>query len=314
MGLSPGERVADPACGTGGFLLGAYQAMRSRAKGSREAKFLREQAISGTDIVSNVVRLCAMNLHLHGLGGKTPLVSIADSLAAPQSPVDVVLTNPPFGQRSSITVIGKGGRRQKERIAYERPDFWATTSNKQLNFLQHVYTMLCPGGRAAVVVPDNVLFASLAGEIVRRELLTKCNVHTMLRLPAGIWYSPSVRANVLFFDRSTPSEDLWVYDLRTNKNFSLREKPMVDEDLEDFVGSFQAENRRKRKEHERFRRFRRADLLARPGANMNLLWLKDDSIVVAADLRDPDTIAADIAEDLRSALKEFELSNSDRPD
>jgi type I restriction enzyme M protein len=309
MNLSPTMRVADPACGTGGFLIGAYEAMRRRTSSKREAKFLREQAISGADIVSNVVRLCAMNLYLHGLGGETSPISTGDSLAAFPAPVDIVLTNPPFGLRSSITIVGKNGRKQKGRIGYERPDFWVTTSNKQLNFIQHVYTMLRHGGRAAVVVPDNVLFASGAGEVVRRELLTRCNVHTMLRLPTGIWYSPAVQANVLFFDRSGPTRDIWVYDLRTNKNFSLHEKPIVDQDLEEFVNCFQAERPRRRRESERFRRFRREHLLSRPGVNMNLMWLRNDAITSASDLGDPDLIASDIAENLRAALAEFELSS-----
>ena len=199
MRPDPSMRVADPACGTGGFLLAAYEVMQRQVRGKKKQAFLENEALSGTDIVSNVVRLCAMNLYLHGLGGAASLVSTADSLAIPPPKVDMVLTNPPFGQKSSITVVGKGGKKQKERITYDRPDLWATTSNKQLNFVQHIYTMLTEGGRAAVVVPDNVLFASGAGEMVRRNLLTSCNVHTLLKLPTGIWYSPSVQANVLFF-------------------------------------------------------------------------------------------------------------------
>ncbi|HYE17357.1 MAG TPA: class I SAM-dependent DNA methyltransferase [Tepidisphaeraceae bacterium] len=310
MNLSPKDRVSDPACGTGGFLLGAYEAMRGRARGKKETRFLHEEAITGWDIVSNVVRLCAMNLYLHGLGGENGLVITGDSLAKPPSPVDVVLTNPPFGQKSSITVIGKGGRQQKDRITYDRPDFWATTSNKQLNFLQHVYTMLTNGGRAAVVVPDNVMFASGAGETIRRQLLNNCNVHTILRLPTGIWYSPSVQANVLFFDKTAPGADVWVYDLRTNMNFSLRERPIADSDLEEFVVNYETSDRRLRKESERFRRFSREALLARPKVNLNLAWLRDNSLPSASDLADPDEIAASISEDLRLALAEFEQSRS----
>jgi type I restriction enzyme M protein len=306
MAPAPTTRVADPACGTGGFLLGAHEAMLRRVKTKKEEKYLREEALRGNDIVSNVVRLCAMNLFLHGVGGEQSLVAACDSLAKPPEKVDMVLTNPPFGQKSSITVVGKGGRRQKERITYDRPDLWATTSNKQLNFVQHVYTMLVDGGCAAVVVPDNVLFASGAGEVIRRRLLTECNVHTLLRLPVGIWYSPSVQANVLFFDRREPHEDLWVYDLRTNKNFSLRERPIRDADMEEFISSFRQDNRGKRKEHDRFRRYSRKQVLGRPRVNMNLTWLRDESIRAATGFTDPDAIAVDIASELRSALAEFE--------
>jgi type I restriction enzyme M protein len=155
------------------------------------------------------------------------------------------------------------------------------------------------------VVPDNVLFASGAGEVIRRNLLTKCNVHTVLKLPTGIWYSPSVQANVLFFDRVEPRDEVWVYDLRTNKSFSLRERPINESDLDEFVFSY-AKDSRRRRESERFKRFSREQLLARPRVNMNLMWLRDKSIASAADLADPDEIAADIANDLRSALADFE--------
>jgi type I restriction enzyme M protein len=298
-------RISDPACGTGGFLLAAHDVMSGQVKGKSEDRFLREQALRGTDIVSNVVRLCAMNLYLHGLGGNVSLVSTGDSLAMAPPKVDMVLTNPPFGQKSSITVVGKGGKQQRERISYARPDLWATTSNKQLNFVQHIYTMLVDGGRAAVVVPDNVLFASGAGETIRRGLLSNCNVHTLLRLPTGIWYSPSVQANVLFFDRTEPKDDVWVYDLRTNKNFSLRERPIGESDLDGFISSYGGGSKRRR-ESERFRRFSRKALLSRPKVNMNLTWLRDESIVSGADLENPDDIAVDIAGHLRSALIEFE--------
>ena len=238
----PFMRIGDPACGTGGFLLAAYDWMKGRVKSAEENRFLHTEALRGADIVANVARLCAMNLYLHGVGMEEnqALVWIGDSLARRPEPVDMVLTNPPFGKRSSVSAVGENGKKQPEKIYYDRDDFWATTRNKQLNFLQHVWSMLKEDGRAAVVVPDNVLFESGAGEKIRRNLLTHCDVHTLLRLPTGIWYSPGVKANVLFFDNKRSggkiaSENLWVYDLRTNKAFTLRESPISDDDVRDFV-------------------------------------------------------------------------------
>jgi type I restriction enzyme M protein len=223
----------------------------------------------------------------------------------------MVLTNPPFGKKSSYTAINTAGKRETERLYYERADFWATTSNKQLNFLQHVYTMLANGGRAAVVVPDNVLFEAGAGEKIRRALLAYCDLHTLLRLPTGIWYSPGVKANVLFFDKKSRSKkpmthELWVYDLRTNKNFTLRQNPIADTDVEEFVEFYKSANRRtKRRESERFRRFSYAELMSRDKANLDIFWLKDDSHSDDTDLRKPAALAAQIAGDLEQALAEF---------
>ncbi len=257
------------------------------------------------------VRGCAMNLYLHGLGGtdKT-IVETGDSLAKKGSPVDMVLTNPPFGKKSSITVVTEEGKKQTEKVYYERQDFWATTSNKQLNFVQNVYSLLKDTGRAAVVVPDNVLFEAGAGEKIRRNLLERCDVHTLLRLPTGIWYSPGVKANVLLFDKKPASKvpqtkELWVYDLRTNQNFTLRQNPIDDPDVKDFVDSCRPTNRQKRKESERFKRFTYADLIARDKANLDIFWLKDDSLEDSANLPDPDVIASQIVDDLAAALAEF---------
>jgi type I restriction enzyme M protein len=313
MRPEPTMRIADPACGTGGFLLGAYDYLvRTYRDLDRKAqRFINEEAVHGNDIVPNVTRLCAMNLYLHGLGGDLPLVTTGDSLAKRPDPVDMVLTNPPFGKRSSITIVNEEGKAEKEDVSYERQDFWATTSNKQLNFVQHVYSMLTDAGRAAVVVPDNVLFEAGAGEKIRRALLERCEVHTLLRLPTGIWYSPGVKANVLFFDKKpaakTPwTKELWVYDLRTNKNFTLRQNPIGDEDLKEFVELYQATNRsKKRKEAERFKRFTYDELMARDKANLDILWLKDDSLADTENLPKPDVLAAEIIEDLEAALEEF---------
>src|SRR5205807_2781403 len=218
--LEPRTVICDPASGTGGFLLAAYESLRHLVKTNADEKFLRMRALRGTDIVTNVARLCMMNLYLHGIGTDPnhPPITIADSLSRPpRTKVDVVLTNPPFGAKSSITVTSRERRLGSNHIGYFRRDFWATTSNKQLNFVQHVYSILKNGGRAAMVVPDNVLFEAGAGEKIRRELLLRADVHTLLRLPPGIWYSAGVKANVLFFDKKPSTEkELWIYDLRTN--------------------------------------------------------------------------------------------------
>jgi type I restriction enzyme M protein len=168
----PMMRISDPACGTGGFLLAAFEYLKSRTADEKEAVYLRTRALHGVDLVSNVVRLCAMNLFLHEIGTDHahPVVSRFDSLESKAEPVDMVLTNPPFGKKSSFTIVGANGKNQTDKISYHRPDFWATTSNKQLNFVQHVYSMLNENGRAAMVVPDNVLFEGGAGEKIRRVL------------------------------------------------------------------------------------------------------------------------------------------------
>jgi type I restriction enzyme M protein len=316
MRPEPTMRIADPACGTGGFLLAAYEYLvkKNPSLDRKTQRFINEEALHGTDIVPSVTRLCAMNLYLHGLGGsENPIVETADSLAKKPAMVAMVLTNPPFGKKSSITVINDEGKRETEKIYYERQDFWATTSNKQFNFVQNVYSMLTETGTAAVVVPDNVLFEAGAGEKIRRALLERCDVHTLLRLPTGIWYSPGVKANVLFFDKkpaakSPWTKELWVYDLRTNRNFTLRQNPIADEDLKEFVQCYQTtkrSKRSKREKSERFKRFTYADLMARDKANLDLFWLKDDTLADTDNLPKPAILAAEIVEDLEEALEEF---------
>ena len=211
-----------------------------------QLKRLKGDAFRGWEIVNTAARMGVMNLYLHGIGGEEPVIVVDDSLRShPGVNFDLVLTNPPFGRKSSITFINAEGASQREMLSVERPDFWATTSNKQLNFLQHVRTLLKTHGRAAIVVPDNVLFESGAGEAVRRHLLDECDVHTLLRLPTGIFYAHGVNANVLFFDRKpareTPwTQDLWIYDLRTNYRFTLKTNPMTREHLDDFVSCYNA--------------------------------------------------------------------------
>jgi type I restriction enzyme M protein len=310
MRPEPGMTICDPACGTGGFLLLAHDYLSGSYKLDKDQKqFLRSKTFKGMDIVDNVVRLCVMNLFLHGIEANVD--AIDSLLSQPSEHFNMVLTNPPFGKKSSITIVNGEGKADKETLTYERQDFWATTSNKQLNFLQHVNSLLEIGGKAAIVVPDNVLFEGGAGETVRRKLLAACDVHTLLRLPTGIFYAQGVKANVLFFDRKPASEKpwtekLWIYDLRTNRHFTLKESPLKYEDLADFVKSYNSENRFKRKETERFKVFGYDELIQRDKANLDIFWLKDDSLIDSENLPDPDVLAEEIVDNLEFALEQFQ--------
>jgi len=308
----PGMIVADPASGTGGFLLAAYEWIKKLVTTPAEERFLRTRAMRGTDIVPNVARLCMMNLYLHGIGTyrDVPPITIEDSLAQkPKSRVPMVLTNPPFGKKSSITVVSDGRKLGEDGVGYSRSDFWATTRNKQLNFLQHVYSMLEDNGKAAIVVPDNVLFEGGAGERIRRQLLSKADVHTLLRLPTGIWYSAGVKANVLFFDRCPPSTGmLWVYDLRTNKNFTLRKTPITFDDLRDFVDCYKADDRARRVESKRFKCFSYADILRDPKASLDLHWLTDSHTAALGHLPPHELLATEIIALVKQAVSEFEAA------
>lgn len=263
MRPQPNMTICDPACGTGGFLIAAYEYITKHYPLDKEQKeFLKNKAFKGWEIVDNTARLCAMNLYLHGIGGENSVpVIVQDALAAdPGERFDMVLTNPPFGKKSSITITNEEGKEDKEGLIYQRDGFWVTTSNKQLNFLQHVKTILKINGKAAVVIPDNVLFEGGAGEVIRRKLLHEFDVHTLLRLPTGIFYAPGVKANVLFFDKKPAREKpwtqkLWIYDFRTNKKFTLKKNPLRFEDLQDFIKCFNPENRLEREETERFKAF-----------------------------------------------------------
>lgn len=207
--------VGDPACGTGGFLLAAHDFISNNFQLDKPQKqFLKFNALKGGDIVDSVARLCVMNLYLHGIGGEESPIIVVDALVSdPGDRFEMVLTNPPFGKKSSVTIMNGDGKGEKEALVYERQDFWATTSNKQLNFLQHVKTLLKINGKAAIVVPDNVLFEGGAGETVRRKLLAECDVHTLLRLPTGVFYAQGVKANVLFFDKKPAREKPWTEKL-----------------------------------------------------------------------------------------------------
>ena len=323
----PDDTICDPACGTGGFLLAAhdYVVKHNPNLTKAEKKKLKEETLKGYELVQSVVRLCAMNLLLHGIGSQDfEPIEAADSLASdPGERFNVVLTNPPFGKKSSYTVVGQEGEVSKERETYERDDFWATTSNKQLNFVQHVKTILAVNGRAAVVVPDNVLFEGGAGETVRRKLLHDCDVHTLLRLPTGLFYAQGVKANVLFFDKKPASETpwtkkLWIYDLRTNQHFTLKTNPLKREDLDEFVKCYNPANRHERKAtwsdkkpDGRWRAYDHDELIARDKASLDIFWLKDDSLEASDNLPDPGVIAQEIVDDLESALEQFRLIATD---
>ena len=318
MRPEPMQTICDPACGTGGFFLAAYDYISANFGSGmdREQKdFLKFNTFAGTDIVDNVVRLCVMNLYLHGIGGTESPITTDDSLSRDtRDRYDIVLTNPPFGNRSSITIAADGSKRNN--LTYERDDFWATTSNKQFNFLQHIKTILKTDGRAAVVLPDNVLFERGAGETIRQQLLNQFDVHTLLRLPTGIFYAQGVKANVLFFDKKPAREEpwtqkLWIYDLRTNKNFTLKTNPLTDTDLQDFITVYEPENREARVETEQFRVFSYDELIEREHVNLDIFWLKDGSLEDAADLPTPDVLVAEITENLETALAQFQNIQSE---
>jgi type I restriction enzyme M protein len=318
----PGQHICDPACGTGGFLLAAHDFVAAAFSplDMEQWHHLRHEALHGWEIVDNTARLCVMNLYLHGIGvnGTESPIHVADSLAAdPGERFDMVLTNPPFGKKSSVTYVNEEGEIKRESQTVLREDFWASTSNKQLNFVQHVKTLLEINGRAAVVVPDNVLFEGGAGETVRRKLLHECDVHTLLRLPTGVFYAQGVKANVLFFDRKPAGEtpwtkELWIYDLRTNMDFTLKQNPLSRSDLEEFVAAFHAENRHQRaatwsddNREGRWRRFGYDELIARDKVNLDITWLRDASLEDTANLPSPEVLAAEIVADLEIALGQF---------
>lgn len=312
----PTDTVADPACGTGGFLLAAHDYMAKHATSKKEQRHLKEKAIRGTDIVDGVVRLCAMNLYLHGIGSDECPINTGDSLAKEvgADKVDMVLANPPFGKKSSITIINeKSGKKEQEKLVYEREDFWATTSNKQLNFVQHIANMLRTDGKAAVVVPDNVLFEGGAGETVRKNLLERCDLHTLLRLPTGIFYAQGVKANVIFFDAKPASKTawtkkLWIYDYRTNVHKTLKENRLKYDDFAEFIECYKPDDRSKRRESkniERWKSFTYEELIARDKTNLDIFWLRDESLEDTDNLPPPEILAQEIVEQLEAALTEF---------
>ena len=259
------ETVCDPACGTGGFLLAAFDHMKRESQDRRKQMFLKTEALTGCDITPLVVTLASMNLYLHGVGIDSSPVKCEDSLEKePSRLYDVILANPPFGTRPA----GLG------EISSMRQDFFAKTSNNQLNFLQHIMLLLKVGGRAAVVLPDNVLFEGGAGETVRKKLLADYDLHTILRLPTGIFYAQGVRANVLFFSRGGKTSETWVYDYRTGVKHTLANNKLERRHLDDFVACY---TQKKRTETERWHRFAVDELVKRDKTNLDLKWLKEQS-------------------------------------
>lgn len=320
----PGKTIADPACGTGGFFLAAYDFItdpRNHAIDKAQKAFLKHETFHGNEIVANTRRLCLMNMFLHNIGeiDGDSLVSPTDALVAPSPKTfDYVLANPPFGKKSSMSFTNEEGDQATDELTYNRQDFWATTSNKQLNFVQHIRSMLKTSGRAAVVVPDNVLFEGGAGETIRRKLLDNTDLHTILRLPTGIFYAHGVKANVIFFDNREASpnpwtREVWYYDYRTNVHHTLKKKPMRFEDLAEFIRCYNPENRHQRKptwnsEHDpqgRWRSFAYEELIARDKTSLDVFWLKDRSLTDLDNLPEPDELAEEIIENLEAGLNSF---------
>ncbi len=266
-----GETVCDPACGTGGFLLAAYDYMKTQSHNRDKLDFLKSHALHGNDITPLVVTLAAMNLYLHGIGTDRSPVVCADSLEKePEQLMDVILANPPFGTRPAGSVD------------INRPDFYVDTKNNQLNFLQHMMLMLKAGGRAAVVLPDNVLFEGNAGETIRKRLLTDFNLHTVLRLPTGIFYAQGVKANVLFFTKGQSTRNIWFYDYRTGVKHTLATNKLQRHHLDDFVKCYHAENIENRTEtydaeknpSGRWRKYGIDEIMARDKTSLDITWIK----------------------------------------
>ena len=319
----PNKTVMDPCCGSGGFLLAAQRFITENFTLDREAKeFLKKEAFHGGELVRTTYKLALMNLYLHNIGdiyGEVPITRGDALIADPGDRYDYVLTNPPFGTKSSISFTNEEGEEEDEELVYNRQDFWVSgCSNKQLNFIQHINTILKATGKAAVVVPDNVLFEGGAGETIRKKLLQTCDLHTILRLPTGIFYKPGVKANVLFYDKRPASPDcqtkeVWFYDLRTNKHFTLKKSPMTFDDLQEFIECYNPPNRHDRKEtwsesnpDGRFRRFTIDEILSRDKTSLDIFWLKDRSLADLDNLPSPDDLASDIMESLQSALESFQ--------
>lgn len=318
----PMKTIADPSCGTGGFFLAAYDYLVQNNKLDKDQnKFLKHKTFYGNEIVAGTRRLALMNLFLHNIGDldSDNFISPADALISPPSATyDYVLANPPFGKKSSQTFTNEEGEMEKEDLTYNRQDFWATTSNKQLNFVQHIRALLKSTGMAAVVVPDNVLFEGGAGETVRKKLLETTDLHTILRLPTGIFYANGVKANVIFFDnhpaRKEPwTKEIWIYDYRTNVHHTLKKNPLKVDDLKDFISVYKAGNRAKRKEtyhpetnpEGRWRKFAYKEIVARDKTSLDITWLKDKSLADLDNLPEPDVIAEEIIENMEAGLANF---------
>lgn len=285
-----------------------------------EKEFLKNKTFYGNEIVANTRRMCLMNMYLHNIGeidGES-FINPNDALIADDGErYDYVLANPPFGKKSSMTFTNEQGEIVKEDLSYNRQDFWETTSNKQLNFLQHIKTQLRINGEAAVVLPDNVLFEGGAGEEVRKQLLKTTELHTILRLPTGIFYAQGVKANVLFFNNKPASKeawtkDVWFYDYRTNVHHTPKKNPMRQEHLKEFIELYNGKNINKRKEtwseeneDGRWRKYNYKDIIARDKTSLDIFWLKDKSLTDLDNLPDPDILANEIIENIEAGLSSF---------
>lgn len=304
-----GETVCDPACGTGGFLLAAYDFMKSQSQDKTKRDFLRNKALHGSDNTPLVVTLASMNLYLHGVGTERSPIVCEDSLEK-ESAInpDVILANPPFGTRAAGSV------------EINRPDFYIDTKNNQLNFLQHMMLMLRQGGRAAVVLPDNVLFEG-SGEPIRRRLLTDFNLHTILRLPTGIFYA-NVKANVLFFTKGKPTKETWYYDYRTDIKHTLATNPMRRHHLDDFVACYNADDISTRKEtydaeanpNGRWRKYDVEELLGRDKTSLDITWIRQgndmEDITLAelmADIKEKSDNIASAVEKLQELFAQLNI-------
>ena len=319
----PSRTIADPACGTGGFFLAAYDFLVQTwpAMDKSQRAFLKYATFHGNEIVASTRRLALMNLFLHNIGdidGESCIASTDALVSPPAQTYDYVLANPPFGKKSSMSFTNEEGEQEKDELTYNRQDFWATTSNKQLNFVQHICSMLKTTGRAAVVLPDNVLFEGGAGETVRKSLLATTELHTILRLPTGIFYANGVKANVLFFDNHPASKEpwtkeVWVYDYRTNIHHTLKKKPLRYEDLHDFIACYKPHNRHQRREtwnaesnpDGRWRKFSYEEIVARDKTSLDIFWLKDKSLTDLDNLPEPDELAGEIIDNLEAGLNSF---------
>ena len=317
-----GEVVCDPACGTGGFLLSAQAHMETSDSGSSGHRNRRGGTnLRGVELVEEVARLATMNLLLHGIykaEEREIPIRCQDSLKFVCSEkVDIVVTNPPFGTRGSVTYTTDGGARDVADLTVVRSDFWVETANKQLNFLQHVYTLLKPHGRAAIVVPDNVLFESGAATTIRQRLLENCDVHTLLRLPAGLFYASGVKANVLFFEKSPIYDSnkhvrsIWVYDMRSSKRFSLKTNPILRKDLQEFVELYRSDRSINYDDSSsdisaRWRRFDQKSIRESEECNLDLTWRAVSESPRRIGVDRLDELSRLIAEDLRRALEQVE--------
>lgn len=327
----PEKTVCDPCCGSGGFLLSAKEFVENNNQLDADQKrFLKSSTYYGWEIVPATRRLCLMNLFLHNIGDfdNVPPITRNDSLLSdPGDRFDYVLTNPPFGKKATLkAAAGEDGEIVDEELSYSRQDFWATSSNKQLNFVQHIHTILKTGGTAAVVVPDNVLFEGGAGETVRKKLLETTNLHTILRLPTGIFYKPGVKANVIFFENRPGSahaqtREVWIYDYRTDVHHTLKQHPMTEEDLSDFVECYKPGNINDRIEtydkkinpNGRWRRFSIDEILARDKTSLDITWIQTGEDIsevslsyLLSEIREKSDVISDAVGQLEALLSNVE--------